>query len=125
MNEKTQTSETAEAIQELAAGEYLIREGVESTEMYFLKSGSMAVFKRRGDTEVQIGTIYSGEVIGEMSFLDKQPRSASVKAINDCEVSVIPLLKFEKTLKKLPNWYLALVNTLLDRLRRANARVRI
>ncbi len=105
--------------------EYLIREGEESTQMYFLKSGTMAVFKRKGDATIQIGTIYSGEVVGEMSFLDKEPRSASVKAISDCELTCIPSEKFEKTLNALPAWYKALVHTLLDRLRRANSRIRV
>lgn len=105
--------------------EYLIREGEESTQMYFLQTGTMAVFKRKGDATIQIGTIYSGEVVGEMSFLDKEPRSASVKAISDCVLTVIPSEKFEKTLNSLPAWYKALVHTLLDRLRRANSRIRV
>jgi CRP/FNR family cyclic AMP-dependent transcriptional regulator len=105
--------------------EFLIHEGEESTQMFFLKSGTMAVFKRKGDTTIQIGTIYSGEVVGEMSFLDKEPRSASVKAISDCELTVIPSENFEKTLNALPAWYKALVHTLLDRLRRANSRIRV
>ena len=83
-------------VMKVFADDYLIREGDESTQMYFLQSGSMAVFKRKGDSENQIGTIYSGELIGEMSFLDKEPRSASVKAISTCELIVIPSEKFQK-----------------------------
>lgn len=109
----------------LAEGKYLIREGEESTQMYYLQSGTMAVYKNKTSTEVQIGTIYSGEIVGEMSFLDSAPRCASVKAISDCEIVVIPIDKFESTLKGLPKWYHALIKTLLDRLRRANARIKI
>lgn len=105
--------------------DFLIREGDESTEMFYLQSGTMNVFKRIGDQEKQIGTIYPGEVVGEMSFLDKSPRCASVKAITDCELVSVPSEKFEKMFKDLPLWYRALVNTLLDRLRKANARIRI
>ena len=109
----------------LAKGEYLIRENEESTQMYFLQEGTMAVYKRKGMKDSQIGTIYSGEVVGEMSFLDKSPRSATVKAMSDCILTVIPSEKFEKVFQELPSWYRALVNTLLDRLRRANAKIRI
>ncbi|MCO4793060.1 MAG: cyclic nucleotide-binding domain-containing protein [Bacteriovoracaceae bacterium] len=105
--------------------EFLLREGEESTTMYFLQSGTLAVLKRQGDVEKQIGTIYSGEVVGEMSFLDKQPRSASIKAMTDSELVVIPSEKFEKIFKDQPTWYKALINTLLERLRKANARVRV
>jgi len=110
---------------ELAAGEFLVREGEDSTQMYFLQTGSMSVIKRSEDQEKQIGTIYAGEVVGEMSFLDNEPRCASVKAINDCQLVIIPPAKFEKMFQDLPVWYKALVNTLLERLRKANSRVRI
>lgn len=109
----------------LAAEDYLMREGEESNEMYYLASGTMAVFKRKGDKENQIGTIYSGELVGEMSFIDGEPRSASVKAIGDCELTVIPKEKLKSYLDGQPKWYRAMVQTLLDRLRRANQRVRI
>ena len=68
---------------EKSAGEYVMREGEESTTMYFVQSGSLAVYKRKGNVEQQIGTIYAGELVGEMSFLDKEPRCATVKAISD------------------------------------------
>lgn len=106
-------------------GDFLVREGEEGSEMYYLQKGIMQVIKRRGDSEVQIGTIYSGEVVGEMSFLDKAPRSASVKAASDCELVEIHSEKFERLMGKLPIWYKALIHTLLERLRRANARIRI
>ncbi|WP_290730305.1 cyclic nucleotide-binding domain-containing protein [Halobacteriovorax sp. JY17] len=110
---------------ELQAGEYLIREGEESAQMYYLQSGSMAVYKVKGGAEHQIGTIYSGELVGEMSFLDKEPRSASVKAISEAKLLVIPVEKFEKYFNDQPSWYRALIHTLLERLRKANTRIRV
>jgi len=109
----------------LNKGDVLIHEGDDSSNLYFLQKGSMAVFKRSGDTEKQIGTIYAGELVGEMSFLDREPRCASVKAIGECELVEIPIIKFEKYFQDQPIWYKALVHTLLERLRRANARIRI
>lgn len=93
--------------------------------MFYLLSGTLGVFKVKGNKEQQIGTIYSGEVVGEMSFLDKEPRSASVKALTDCTLNIIPSEKFERALNAMPAWYKALVNTLLDRLRKANTRIRV
>jgi len=109
----------------LLPNEYLVREGEESTEMYYLQSGTLAVFKRKGDQEHQIGTIISGELVGEMSFLDKNPRSASVKAMSESVLVVIPVDKLEHTLETMPKWFAALLNTLTERLRKANARIRI
>jgi CRP/FNR family cyclic AMP-dependent transcriptional regulator len=109
----------------LMPNEYLMREGEESTEMYYLQSGTLAVFKRKGDQEHQIGTIIAGELVGEMSFLDKNPRSASVKAMSDSLLVVIPIEKLEHVLETMPKWFSALLHTLTDRLRKANARIRI
>lgn len=103
----------------------LLREGEESSVMYYLNTGSLAIFKRKGNGEQQIGTIYSGELVGEMSFLDKQPRSATVKAITECELVVIKGEKLEELLDKLPKWYRVLLITLTERLRKANARIKI
>lgn len=109
----------------LDANKFLISEGEESNQLYYLQSGTMAIFKKNGNDEVQIGTIYSGEIVGEMSFLDSAPRCASVKTITDCEILVIPADKFDTILSELPKWYQALIKTLLDRLRRANDKIKI
>ncbi len=109
----------------LAPGEFLIHEGEDSTEMYYLHSGTLSVVKRKGDKESQIGTIISGELVGEMSFLDKHPRSASVKAITESVLVVVPHDKLDEILVGLPKWFPALLHTLLERLRKANSRIRI
>ena len=43
----------------------------------------------------------------------------------NCELVVIPSHKFEKLMNSLPSWYVALINTLLERLRKANARIKV
>lgn len=108
----------------LKPDEFLMREGEESSNMYYLQSGTLAVYKLKGQAEQQIGTIYAGELVGEMSFLDKKPRSASVKAIQESTLVVVPSEKFQRYLDDQPAWYKALIDTLLDRLRRANTRVK-
>jgi CRP/FNR family cyclic AMP-dependent transcriptional regulator len=109
----------------LSPGEYLLHEGEESSEMYYLQSGTLSVLKRKGDKEAQIGMIIAGELVGEMSFLDKHPRSASVKALTESVLVKIPDDKLEQTLGTLPKWFTALLHTLLDRLRKANSRIKI
>lgn len=105
--------------------DYLVRETEESSNMYYLQEGMLAIYKLRGGVEQQIGTIYAGELVGEMSFLDKGPRSASVRAVKECTLTVIPSEKFQNFLSSQPIWYQKLIQTLLDRLRRANTRIKI
>ena len=109
----------------LGANDILVNEGEESKEMYYLVSGNLAVFKRKGDHQQQIGTIMAGELVGEMSFLDGHPRSATVKAITESELVIVPREKFVQLIDSHPKWFKALLNTLLDRLRKANARAKI
>ncbi len=109
----------------LQKGQFLMREHDGSSEMYFVKSGRLSVLKMKGGTEREICVIVKGELVGEMSFLDKKPRSASVRAVENCELIKIARESYDTFFKELPAWHGALINTLLGRLRQANAKVKI
>ena len=109
----------------LNPGDTLIREGEPSDCMYIVKSGELIVSKFANDKPTHLGYIKAGETIGEMSFLDGLVRSATVKAISDVILMQIPHSMMEEVEKKLPPWYKALMRTLLDRLRKANAKVKV
>ena len=109
----------------LKAGDCLVNEAATSNTMYWLQTGQLVVTKRKGTADIELGHIYSGELVGEMSFLDGKPRSATVRAITDCELIEIPRESFEKVFEGQPQWFQGLVKTLTDRLRKTNAKVRI
>lgn len=100
---------------------YLITEGGTSHEMYWILSGKFIITKmNQDDQNVIIGEVKPGELVGEMSFLDSLPRSASVKALEESEVLVIPHKKFVDTLDNQPRWFKSLMQTMSQRLREAN-----
>lgn len=104
--------------------EYLITEGGTSHEMYWVLSGKFMITKmNHEDQNVIIGEIQPGELVGEMSFLDNLPRSASVKALEDSEVLTIPYKKFVDTLDNQPRWFKSLMQTMSQRLRKANKKI--
>lgn len=108
----------------VAEGEYLITEGSHNSEMYWILSGEFIITKLNAeDKNVIVGEAKTGELIGEMSFLDNLPRSASVKAKVDSEVLVIPHKKFLDTLDSQPRWFKSLMQTLSSRLRDADSRL--
>ena len=109
----------------LNANEILLREGANSTNMYLVLSGQLLVTKKRGTDDVVLGHIYSKELVGELSFLDKEPRSATVKAVTECELMEIPQDTFEKIFTDQPRWLEILYLTLAERLRKADARIKI
>lgn len=102
-------------------GEYLINEGGASNEMFWVISGKFVITKQNQDNKnVIIGEVNPGELVGEMSFLDSLPRSASVMAKMDSEVLVIPHKKFVSVFDGQPLWFRSLMRTLSKRLRSAN-----
>ena len=72
-----------------------------------------------------VAMIHSGELVGEMSFIDQQPRSATVRAVTDCKLFQIPLKTVEEVLKTQPAWFEAFIKTLAGRIREADSRIRI
>ena len=69
----------------VASGDYFFREGDQADAMYVLEHGRAAVLKGwRGDT-IELRRLDSGDCFGEMALLDLFPRSASIRAIEDCD----------------------------------------
>ncbi len=66
--------------------EYVIEQGAYDTELYILVSGCMEILYN----EKRVGLIEkTGEIVGEMSLISKEVRSASIRAIDPVECLVI------------------------------------
>jgi CRP-like cAMP-binding protein len=64
------------------AGQTLFREGEAATAMYVVISGEVEVLKRsRTGVEARVAVLGPGDWFGEMSIVDIQPRSATVRAL--------------------------------------------
>lgn len=108
----------------LAKGELLFSEGENSRAMYFVKSGMIRIFKKKGDSQIEIDTVHAGQVLGELAFLDANPRSASGEALTDCELMEISGSTFQAVLANIPDWLKILLKTVVGRLRTASTRIR-
>ena len=63
-------------------GEVVFREGAEARDMYVLVGGEMEVTKRsKSGVDARVALLGPGDWFGEMSILDVQPRSATVRAL--------------------------------------------
>lgn len=72
---------------EISAGTEVITENQEIDALYIVLDGSLSVCVAALGV---IATIGSGEVLGEMSFVDSRPPSATVKAIEKSLLLAIP-----------------------------------
>jgi CRP/FNR family transcriptional regulator, cyclic AMP receptor protein len=89
----------------LNAGEVLIREGEPSDAIYLLLDGTLHVTVSTLKEQV-IAELSSGEVVGEMSFVDTQPPSATVSASGSAVVLAIPVQALHEKLEK-DTWFAA------------------
>jgi len=71
----------------LREGEILIEQGVPVEDLYILLEGRLAVWlKPRRGPDKEIAKLNAGEIVGEMSFVDARPPSATVKGVEDSTV---------------------------------------
>ncbi len=111
------------SVTHLKKGDLLLKEGNRSSAMYWVQSGSLRLFKKKGAGFIELGLIRKGKLVGEMSFLDDEPHSASVEAINECDVVEIPRGKFDELMEAQPTWLSSLLQTIVKRLRAADNRL--
>jgi CRP-like cAMP-binding protein len=78
-------------VRKLARGQVLFNEGEPSEHLFFVRSGRLRVFvaSARGE-ELVLSVSGPGESLGELSILDRQPRSATVDALEAAELIALP-----------------------------------
>lgn len=113
-------------IKTLQAGQVLFNEGDYAESMYIIQKGQLRLFRPKGKGFVELAVLRSGEVIGEMSYFDpaSKRRSASAAAITTTDVIEISFVALEKTMAALNPWFKTLINTLAERLRKTNERIK-
>lgn len=101
----------------------LFKSGDAADAMYIVRKGALKVYLQKGGEEVTLAILKDGAIVGEMAFFDDKPRSASVKAASGTECTVITKADFEKLLKQIPPWFVAMMKSLSGRLRQTNERL--
>ena len=106
-----------------AAGEVIFEQGGTADCVFVLRAGRVRVWATAGDgEEVVLAERGPGELLGELSGIDGQPRSASVIALDEVRGLVVPLRAFRGFLMDNPRAALSLLELISRRLREAEAR---
>ena len=109
----------------LKKGELVFKEGDASRSMYLIKAGMLRLYKKKGETSfIELATVHTGSIIGELAFLDGLPRSATAEALTATEIIEIGGPAFEQVLGSAPEWLKILLKTVVGRLRDANTKIR-
>jgi CRP-like cAMP-binding protein len=106
----------------LAAGEMLFLKGDAGEGCYRVEQGLLKVgIGSRSGAERILAVLGAGALVGELSIIDRLPRSASVTALRDSELSFVSRALFEQCTLKYPEVYKYLVELLASRLRETDA----
>ena len=95
-------------MKEMAPAEVLFKEGDRGDTVYFVVDGELEVIKETvsgrevGIDRVVIATLSRGRSIGEMSVIDRTPRSATVKARTKATLVSLTLQGFENICEEHP-----------------------
>lgn len=114
-------------LRRVVSGEYLISAGDNDATVYTVEEGHLHILGVRDGKASTVATVGPGDVLGEVSFVDDSPRTASVKADEDTVVrawdhkTLSEALAFEPQL--LAKFSVALCELLVERLRDTARRV--
>ncbi len=106
-------------------GELLIREGEKDPHVFFIVSGLVEIFLGEGDKRDVLWTLEAGQILGEMSLLDNLPRTASARAMNDCEVVMLDAETFYHLISRYPSLSLKVIQLMGKRMRKMDAQYKV
>jgi CRP/FNR family transcriptional regulator, cyclic AMP receptor protein len=99
-------------------GEVIVREGDISDCAFIIESGAAEVFKSLpSGKEHFVGTLVKDEIFGELGLIDGLPRSANVKALENCRIRIISKKTFSSLANRNPQALMPILKVLVNRLR--------
>ena len=96
------------------SGDVMCRQGEEGQSMYFLVSGRVQIsVEKPGESRpVILNTLGPGQHFGEMSMLNRSPRTATATAIMETDVAKLDHDNFQKLVNSIPGFTANLSRTL-------------
>ena len=110
-------------VKKYKTGEHLFREGDDAQNLYIVKTGSFQIYKKINSEIFNIATVGELEIIGEMSIVDKTPRSACALALAPSEVYILDIGNIEAFLGAQPFWLAMILKSVISRLRDTNEKL--
>jgi len=87
-------------IEKFSTGDTILKQGEMGNSAYIVENGTVEILieKERGLVQ-SLGTRGKGSIIGEMAIVDNKPRTATIKALEDCELIKISREDFNARLE--------------------------
>lgn len=101
-------------------GHVIIQEGDQADHAYIIQSGRVSIYMDKGGKPVELARLEAGDIFGETALLFDEARSASAKALDDCNLIIITRQVMEEKLKDSDATIRAIVKMMMKRLQAAN-----
>lgn len=101
-------------------GTMIMRQGEPGNSAYLIQSGCVSVYTEHEGKIVELAKLDLGQIFGEMALIFDDPRTASVKALEDCNLIVITRQSFQQKLNRSDPTIKAIVGMLSQRIVTAN-----
>lgn len=116
--------ENVVSILHFPAKTYILVEEDETDSVFIIKEGTVEVtLTNEAGKELILAFLEEGEVFGELAAFDGNPRSANVKAHNDCKVLCISKIDFIDIISKHSKIAIALLEELSIRIRHLDQQI--
>lgn len=106
-----------------ANGEVICRQGEPGDRMFVVQAGEVAVSIQENGSESVVGQLKQGDVFGEMAIIDRQPRSATVRAKGDALVLTLDKRAFLRQVHEDPSLAFKIMERMSLRIRQLDAEV--
>ena len=106
------------------AGVRIFAQGDYSEEAYRIVDGRVEISMNEGRAKVILATLGKGEIFGEMGMIERLPRSATSRALDNLTVEVITEEAFNESLVNGGDILVPYLTTIFERLRVTNERLR-
>lgn len=108
---------------EYADGEIICRQGEPGDWMFVIQAGEAEVAREQEGRQVVLGWLKTGDVFGEMSIFDRQPRSATVQAKGQARVLTLDKRAFLRRVHEDPTLAFHILERMSQRVRDLNDEV--
>lgn len=103
-----------------AKGTNILREGEDGSSAYLIQSGSVMIYSIHNERKIVLANLGVGDIFGETSLILNTVRTASVEALEDCNLIVITRQVLKDKMDKSDPTIRALLQMLMRRLQQGN-----
>ncbi len=101
-------------------GEVIVRQGEPGDCMFVVQEGRVEVVIEEAGKETRLSVMERGDVFGEMAIFEKQPRSATVRALGQVRVLTVDKRTFLRRVHEDPSFAFRVLEKMSRRIRELN-----